>query len=703
MRLISRARRTAGALFVLLLAAATARTAQSPVRIQIHSGKAASGSPVKAISLSPMALGSSRPGGAAPLSVPAGVRIRGVAVALQAEPAQGLSAIPELPASAIGAAAAPSAALGAPARPPEQIALGGSSARRANELSRGLAGPAGLGETSLLKLRETIGASFDNAGRPRAQEVDVFASPVTAEELFGPAQKGIVEVEPGQAARLARLADETARLRGIRATRGEGALSDEDAALLRGIDDLARAAAIANTTPAELAAAARTVAGMDLAVLRRFVELASRFVNTDVPGKSSPFARAGNVEHIHQQLIEPLARDGGPLAAAFKRSPGETAEHFVEALKALQYATDTGKQQIPDDMKAALARFNSQAEAGPDWYINNFILPHEYASIRWVGLLGREVGMNASQILAFQRLIANHNFGPSLTEPGNADLREHWWPKNFRRNMLPMLRAMGIDVTALFKADERGVLQYNDSRGNPIALLLAVYDRALAVKGNGNGLATWKKFAVQDFNGKKGRLKGLRQRNAAKRPGEALEPDPGSIFEFDGPSVVRAMEASADWAERHVGSLWASLHASLPARGPARWEYPTFESFRGYPPFAAQRDSLAALQRALERVKAANPEGISAPAELAPGPGLAYYRASSKELAGLYRVKLERVGPGASDPRSADYDYAARVEVHRNGAWVQPSGGPLAAGVLAARGPDPVVLLLDLVRRDLGS
>jgi len=78
----------------------------------------------------------------------------------------------------------------------------------------------------------------------------------------------------------------------------------------------------------------------------------------------------GNVEHVEQQLIDPLKEDGAELAAAYKTNPRQSQNHFVEMLRALQLATDTGKQQVPDDMKAALGRFNRQ---GPVWYINMFM------------------------------------------------------------------------------------------------------------------------------------------------------------------------------------------------------------------------------------------------------------------------------------------------------------------------------------------
>jgi|GEM_PF-4668048 len=731
-----RARLALALLLSWALPAAALAAVESLGAIEIHgTGVAAVPAGVQAVSLAPMPLGGGLTTGLSPslsAALSAGeIRIRGVAVAPPVDLAAPAAVAPaptlDLPPAAAagqdvpGAAsrAAPEADAGA--RPVEEVALGGDAAAGANALARGLTAAASEGPASS-KFSETIGATFDGVGRLRAQTVEVAAAPVTAAELEG---RGLVSVEAAEAQRLARLADQTARLRGVRATRGESALSAEDAAVLRGVDDLARAVAIGRTTPAQLADAARVVEGMDVATLDRFSALAAKFIDTDVAGKSSPFARVGNVEHVSQQLIDPLADDGPALASVFKENARESDAHFVAALKALQYATDTGKQQNPDDMGAALARFNTQIDVGPNWYINNFILPHEYASMQWVETLGRKAGMTPREILAFQRLISNHNFGPDLTDPKNAKMREHWWPKNFRANMLPMMRAMGIDVNAYFKADEHGVLQYNHTQGHPYSLLLSAYDRAIAVGkterqiGNGNGLATWKKYGTQDFNGKKGRLKGLRQRNAAKLATlpALLEPDPpglkdeagkaGTIFEFDGPSVIRAMESTADWAEQHVESLWASLYASLPADGAARRKYPTWNSFRMFPPFYAQRKSIGGLNQLLRIVKDANPEGITNYADVLPRSGVAYYRAGSAGMAGTYRVVLERTGPGALDPRSTDYDYAARVELERGGPgkveWVAPTGpafeGP---GALTARGPDPVALLVDLIRHDKG-
>lgn len=517
--------------------------------------------------------------------------------------------------------------------------------------------------------------------------------------------------DPTLPPRLARLAAQTAELRARRAAAGEGAISAEDASVLRGIDDLAAAAAMGRSTPAQLAQAAKVVEGMDVAKLKLFSKIAARFIDTDVPGRSTPFARQGNVEHVNQQLIEPLDGDGAELAAAFKTVPAQSAEHFVEMLKALQYATDTGKQENPRDMGAALARFNAQAETGPNWYVNNFILPHEYASMKWAAKFGRQAGFTDVEIAAFQRLIANHNFGPDLTDPRNAAMREHWWPKNFREQMIPMLRAMGVDVGALFDKDETGALQYNHAQGHRYALLLAAYDRAIAVKANGYGLATWRKYGVQDFNGKKGRLKGIREANAQRPPGEAPVPDPeglkdedgkpGALFEFDGPSVVRAMESAAGWAEQHVESLWASLYEALPAGSPARAKYADARAFRMFPPFYAQRKAIGSLLTVLRLTKASNPEGLTNRADVVPQAGVAYYEAQSPELAGLWRVSLKRVGPGAYDARSTEYSYQADIERYEDGRW-QRHDRALARAGLADHGPDPVALYIDLIRKDRG-
>ena len=163
------------------------------------------------------------------------------------------------------------------------------------------------------------------------------------------------------------------------------------------------------------------------------------------------------------------------------------------------------------------------------------------------------------------------------------------------------------------------------------------------------------------------------------------------------------MESTADWAEQHVESLWASLYASLPAGSPARGRYPTWSSFRTYPPFYAQRKSIESLNELLRIVKASNPERVAGRSDLPSRPGVAYYEAESQGLRGVYRVVLERTGPGAFDPRSTDFDYAARVEVRRGDRWVAPEGLLFAEpGALAIRGPDPVALYVDLIRRDKG-
>ena len=663
---------------------------------------------------------------AAPLSLP-NAALPGSAIANAALPGAAAAPLAAAPASAIPSAqaavvpnalaqralaaqAAGAGAAGGSQAAPGQLNLKTGAAIQVNSAAEGAAASGKEGGTSD-SAREDAGAAFDLSKRGLPAGT-MRAAPVTAAQLSGRGRSGLTLAKPSDGERLARLAAETAQLRAVRAEKGEGALSAQDASVLRGIDDLAAAAALGKSTPAQLARAARTVENIELSKLRKFSALAAKFIDTDVQGKSSPFARVGNVEHVNQQLIDPLTDDGAALAEAFKTAPGQTSEHFVEMIKALQYATDTGKQQNPDDMAAALARFNSQVDTGPNWYVNNFILPHEYASMKWAQTLGREAGLSAREIEAFQRLIANHNFGPDLADPKNAVMREHWWPKNFREQMLPMLAAMGVDTGKLFSRDEHGALQYNSAQGHHYALLLAAYDRAIAVKANGYGLATWKKYGTQDFNGKKGRLKGIREANGKKGAAEALTPDPdgakdesgkpGEVFEFDGPAVIRAMEATADWAEQHVESLWASLYAALPANSPARARYPTAQSFRMYPPFYAQRKSIGTLNGLLRVIKASNPEGMTNRADVVPRAGVAYYEARSKGLAGVYRITLERVGPGARNPRSTDYRYEARLEVSGKNGWETPRGPGFGAGALAVAGDDPVALYLDLIRRDQG-
>jgi hypothetical protein len=614
-----------------------------------------------------------------------------------------------------GAAAARAPAAPVAARPPApgEPAAGprlegqGQAAASANAASLGAA-DASQPQADGDQAAALAGRAFDQSGAIQARAEGPRA--VSAAELLHGRRLGLMLGKLGDTERLTRLAKDVAAKRALRAARGEGALSKEDAAVLRGIDELAAAVAMGHSTPAQLAEAARVVETMDIGKLRKFSALAARFIDTEVPGKSTPFARVGNVEHVNQQLIDPLAEDGPHLAKAFKTNPSETDEHFVEMIRALQYATDTGKQHNPDAMAAALARFNPQLETGPNWYVNNFILPHEYASMRWLDILGAEADFTAAEAEAFKRLIANHNFGPDLTDPRNAAMRDHWWPKNFREQTLPMLAAMGIDVEKYFSRDEHGVLQYNNAQGHRYQLLLAAYDRAIAVKANGYGLATWKKYGTQDFNGKKSRLKAIRESNAKKGPGEPLTPDPegakdeagvpGPIFEFDGPSVIRAMEFAAETAEQHIESLWAALFKELPPEV-AKRDFPLGAGWRSYPPFYAQRKAIGRLNGLLRVTKDSNPEGMTNRADVLPQAGVAYYQAESPQLAGIYRVVLQRVGKGAFDPVSTDYEYQARIDKYENGAWRRHERALAQAG-LADHGNDPVALYIDLIRRDKG-
>ncbi|MBI3299199.1 MAG: hypothetical protein HYZ75_13605 [Elusimicrobia bacterium] len=592
-------------------------------------------------------------------------------------------------------------------RPGGQIAVSGAGAASANDLSQALAalGPA----AGNLSLREAVGAAFDGSGKALAQDVAAVDAPLGAAEVFGPAARTL-QVPAGEAERLAKLGDEVARWRAVRAVSGEAALPAQQAAILRGIDDLARAVAIGRTDPAVLRAAADVVETMAVGKLAAFSQAAFDFISTKVDGSLTDMA--GNVEHVRQQLLDPLNEDGNDLASGFKVDKLKPTMDFVELLRALQLATDTGKQENPADLKAALAHFNP---AGPVSYINNYILPHEYASMIWVEVLGKRAGFTPAEVLAFQRLIANHNFGPDLTRPENAQMREHWWAKNFREQMLPMMQAMGIDVEAYFNKDETGQLQYNHTQGHPLPLLLSVYDRAIAVPANGDGVATWRKYGTQDFNQKKGRLKGIREANKAAPEGALLKPDPegakdedgkaGPLFEFDGPSLIAAMEATADWAEQHVESLWSSIYAALPKTSSLRGRYPDAKSFRMFPPYYRHRKSIGALLQVIRYARAANPTGATSRADLIPKDGVAYYEIAQGPLAGVYRVTLERTGPGAFDSRSTDYGYAAKLEVRGTpddpgGDWKTPTGPRFGNDVfkIAVSGEDPVALFTGLIR-----
>ncbi len=269
---------------VLAFFGSSARAAGSVVRIKIHGSETISPRAIEPIALPAMSLAG--PATVYPSLAPIApeFRIRGVASA----PEQPRAEIAEI----------------------SPIALAGGAALSANALGQGISDVAG---GSALKQREAIAGAFDD-GPLMPQDVDVSAEPITAGELFGSGQSGFVSLPAQEAERLAALADQTARLRAIRATRGESELSPAQAAVLAGIDDLARAVAIGHTTPTQLAEDVGVAERMKIKTLRRFSKLAREFIRTDVKDKSTPGARVGNVEHVEQQLIEPLTEDGAALA-----------------------------------------------------------------------------------------------------------------------------------------------------------------------------------------------------------------------------------------------------------------------------------------------------------------------------------------------------------------------------------------------------
>lgn len=278
-----------------------------------------------------------------------------------------------------------------------------------------------------------------------------------------------------------------------------------------------------------------------------------------------------NLAHVEDQLLRPVIEDGDDLEAWFGVNPLR--------LRLLVVLHDLGKVDIPEPMLGALQRLF------PHDFVGREILTHEFASMHWIEQLGQQLTLDPTEIVALQRLIANHNFGPNLCAPKYKALRAHWWPSNFRQKIMPKLKELGVDLDTLYKKSEDGQHQYNHCEDEVYATLLSAYDRALANRYNEYGLETWQKFAQQDYTAWQA----------------AAEKDPSLPSCFHAKGITEKMEQAANWAEIEVRTMWAILNERhiLNAR---RREF----ALDKFPPYQRQIEGMTRLKQAIQKVKAVN-------------------------------------------------------------------------------------------------
>ncbi len=362
-----------------------------------------------------------------------------------------------------------------------------------------------------------------------------------------------------------------------------------DPEVVKGAAQLKKYIAISNVTPAQLATAWDALAYMSDAKVAKMRTLARRHLETETEN-TTPGAIGPNLEHIDKQHLAPAARDIDSLYPIFGKA-GQTKKQFAERLFLLQEVHDLGKVEIPGEMKAALSRAFPK---GPMWYVNMFILPHDYGSMHWINSYGKESGLSKAEIIGLQRLMSNHDFGIDLSNADNAEHLDHWWPSAFRKEMIPALAAMGIPVERLFPRGSDGRLQYGHTEASPLASLLTAYDRALPSEFTNWGLVSLYKFSNQDYNGWKAAAK------AAEEKGTLAPPTT-----FRGSDLAERMRSSALWTVSEVEGVWKAIYANsrekLEAEG-----YTSWEKFQDYPPYKEQRVGAGRLLNIVERFAAEN-------------------------------------------------------------------------------------------------
>ncbi|PCI39106.1 MAG: hypothetical protein COB53_03775 [Elusimicrobia bacterium] len=414
----------------------------------------------------------------------------------------------------------------------------------------------------------SAGSIFDN-GADRRQTT-------AAVDLRRQQKAAFRSVDNDRAAYLADLANEIA----------EGRASAD---VVKGAAQLKKYIAISNVTPAQLATAWDALAFMSDAKVAQMRRLARRHLETETEN-STPGAIGPNLEHIDKQHLAPAARDIDSLFPIFSKA-GQTKEQFAERFFLLQEVHDLGKVEMPEKMKAALSRAFPK---GPMWYVNMFILPHDYGSMHWIDAYGQESGLSKAEIIGLQRLMANHDFGIDLSKEENAEHLDHWWPSAFRTEMIPALAALGIPVERLFPRGSDGNLQYGDTESSPLAGLLTAYDRALPSEFTNWGLVSLYKFSNQDYNGWKAAAA------AAEEKGTLAPPTT-----FRGSDIAENMRATALWTLSEIDGVWKAIYKNsrekLAAEG-----YNSWEAFQEYPPYKAQRVGAGRLLNIVERFAAAN-------------------------------------------------------------------------------------------------
>ncbi len=219
----------------------------------------------------------------------------------------------------------------------------------------------------------------------------------------------------------------------------------------------------------------RLTENRDLRRLPLSPDLASRLKNECIAFLKEEAAgtfESDNLKHVGR-LISHMKRYAPDLK--------ETLDVLSDDAILLAALHDLGKGQSVPAMEEYLTTiFNGE-------FINLRVLPHELYSMYWIQKLSRKLGIPDAVAHTLMDQIANHNFGPNLSDPANRHFLQsapgapHWWVKHWS-DWATKANTEGLKVNSVYGSPE-----------SPLALTLVFFDRV-----DGGHPHSWEKFLNQD-------------------------------------------------------------------------------------------------------------------------------------------------------------------------------------------------------------
>ncbi len=146
-----------------------------------------------------------------------------------------------------------------------------------------------------------------------------------------------------------------------------------------------------------------------------------------------------NLKHVGR-LISHMKR----YSADLKNALGIEAEDAI-LLAALH---DLGKAQSAPAIEEFLTTIYGD-------FINLRVLPHELYSMYWIQQISRKAGIPENIAHTLMDQIANHNFGPNLSDPSNKHFLQsapgapHWWVEHWKA-WAAKANAAGMSVNPIY-------------------------------------------------------------------------------------------------------------------------------------------------------------------------------------------------------------------------------------------------------------